>query len=268
MLVVVKKTKMTPDHAWVGGPGHWDHQDKSVDISVVFTWDKPAAERIAAEWRAHGKEVRVGGPAYDDRGGAFVANRFIASPVTITSRGCPKKCPWCYVPKREGNIRELPIVPGNIVQDNNLLACSRLHIERVMEMLRGQRAISLRGGLDADFMEDWHIEQIKSLRLFDAWMAYDCTKPKTLPWIEKMSAAIGRNKLRVFVLVGFGEETMEQAEARLMQVWNAGGLPFAQLYDMRTFQGIADYKAWANFVRAWSRPAITKSLAKAGEQGK
>ena len=32
---------------------------------------------------------------------------------------CNNNCPWCIVPKIEGKLKELPIVPGNIIQDNN-----------------------------------------------------------------------------------------------------------------------------------------------------
>ena len=41
----------------------------------------------------------------------------------ITSRGCPNRCWFCAVPKREGyQLRELPVTDGWIVADDNLLA--------------------------------------------------------------------------------------------------------------------------------------------------
>ena len=57
----------------------------------------------------------------------------------ITSRGCPNRCWFCAVPKREGYaLRELPVIDGWIVTDDNLLACSDRHIKEVFDMLKRQ----------------------------------------------------------------------------------------------------------------------------------
>jgi hypothetical protein len=86
----------------------------------------------------------------------FTPGMFLKEGCTITSRGCPKKCGWCSVPKREGAIRELAIKPGWIVQDNNLLACSERHLRAVFAMLQEEdRAIFFNGGLDKHFLKDW-----------------------------------------------------------------------------------------------------------------
>ena len=72
---------------------------------------------------------------------------YLKKGYVITSRGCPNRCWFCSVPRREGGrLRELPITEGNIVLDDNLLACSRQHIEAVFEMLgRQERASGLYG---------------------------------------------------------------------------------------------------------------------------
>ena len=68
------------------------------------------------------------------RVGEFGPGCFLHNSITIIRRGCIRKCPWCHVPAREGRIRELEhITPGHIVQDNNLLACSKSHINKVFE---------------------------------------------------------------------------------------------------------------------------------------
>lgn len=63
-------------------------------------------------------DVSLGGPTFDDPGGEFTPGVFLKEGVTITSRGCPKRCPFCFVPKREGPLREYPVKDGWIVQDN------------------------------------------------------------------------------------------------------------------------------------------------------
>jgi len=231
-------------------------------ISTVFTWDKPVAESMGEYYRSIGAKVQVGGPAYDDPGAEFIPNKFMAPGVVITHRGCPRACPWCYVPKREGRkIRHLDIHAGNILQDNNFLACDQTHRDKVYAMLRTQRRCSLRGGLDARLLRDSDIEAIRGLRLFDLWTAHDSTdNGASLSAIRRFRAAgIPQGKIRCYVLVGFGGETMTQAEDRLRMVWEAGAYPFAQLFDGYTGSDILE---WKRFARRWCLPAIYKSFFK------
>jgi hypothetical protein len=110
-------------------------------------------ERLKNEWIRFGK-VSIGGSAFNDRGSNFVGGLYVKQGVTITSRGCPNNGGFCFVPNREGNIRELPIVEGNIIQDNNLLACSRGHLANVFEMLKTQKHIDFTGGFEKAKEED------------------------------------------------------------------------------------------------------------------
>lgn len=48
-------------------------------------------------------------------------------------------------------------------------------------------------------------------------------------------------------------ESIEEAERRLIEVYNLGFLPFAQLYQPR--ERIKYSKEWLGLGRKWSRPA-------------
>ena len=265
LVVIPKRYSMSPNAAWVGSPDMFSPTGMDVKVSVVFTWDKENAESIAEDWRAHGCKVEIGGPAYGDPGGEFCPNRFMADGVVITHRGCVRNCPWCYVPKREGQkIRHLEIKDGNILQDNNILACNNDHRAKVYQMLRKQRRVSLRGGLDARLLRDSDIKEIRSLRLFDLWTAYDDKENKTasVSAIGRLrDAGIPQSKIRCYVLIGFGNETRSEAEGRLRDCYQAGAYPFAQLYDGNSSQG-EEHKEWKRLARRWSRPAIYKSFFK------
>lgn len=149
--VFPRKTRATPDDglAAVGrGPELFDEADE-VHVSVAFTWDLPLAERLAREWR-YVAPVSVGGPATGQRGEAFVAGRYLRRGYTITSRGCRNRCWFCSVWRRDGDIRELPIVDGWNVLDDNLLQCSDDHVRSVFAMLARQgRRPQFTGGLEA-----------------------------------------------------------------------------------------------------------------------
>lgn len=250
LLVVPRRTSQTPVEAWVGEPDMFSHPSH-VDISVVFTRDIPLAKTLQSMWETV-CPTQIGGPAFDDSGGEFVPGKFVARGIVHTSRGCPKRCPFCYVPKREGNIRILPIHPGNVIQDNNLLACPQEHIEKVFEMLRHQHSIRFLGGIDKDFLRDWHIDRMRGLRVREIWLSDDTIESHStaIDAIKKFQrAGFRKRQIRCYVLCGYGS-TMADDEKRLTELVNAGCLPFAQLYD-----GIDDRDSWKKFIKLWSRPA-------------
>ena len=133
--VFPRRTNATPIDplAYIGPPDLFAEADE-VHISVAFTWDLPEAEKLAKQWAAVAP-VRIGGPATGEPGGGFEPGRYLKPGYIITSRGCPNRCWFCSVWKREGDVRELPIRDGWNVLDDNLLACSDTHIKRVFAML-------------------------------------------------------------------------------------------------------------------------------------
>jgi len=257
--VFPRRNKWTPtdDKVYVGDPPMWFSSIEPIRISVTFTFDILEGQRLFRAYSRYTDDIQMGGPAFGDPGGEFVPGRFLRPGVTITSRGCPRRCAFCFVPQREGKIRELGIKDGWIIQDNNLLACSRPHIEAVFEMLRKQpHPAKFPGGIDARLIKPWHIDLLKSIRLHSFFTA--CDDQKALIPLARMSALmtdIPMNKKRCYVLIGFQNDTLEQAEMRLREVFKLGFLPFAMLYD-------ADNKSkdWQIFQRTWCRPAAYKQV--------
>ncbi|KKM70690.1 hypothetical protein LCGC14_1438180 [marine sediment metagenome] len=182
-----------------------------VSVSCCFTWDLRLSERLVKEYRDAYPDARVslGGPVFGLRSNSFEPGRFVREGVTFTSRGCPNNCPWCVVPGREGELRLLPITSGYIVNDNNLLACPRPHIESVVKMLRTQRnPAKLAGGIQASLVKDWHGELFRSIRISEIFLAADhmgAIGPlRKAVRIFKMT----RKKLRCYVLIGFEGESI------------------------------------------------------------
>ena len=268
--VFARRTKWTPsdDLAFYDEPPRYELPDLPVMVSVTFTWDKRRGERLRKAWLKRSRNVQIGGPAFDDPGGEFVRGRFLNRSVTITSRGCPKICPWCSVPAREGRLRELSCIsPGWIVQDNNLLACSRAHIEAVFDMLsKGEAPASFPGGLDVTLLKNWHIELLKRLnakhKLAAIWVSFDTEQ--SLRWLHfamDMFADLHRERRRAYVLIGYNGDSPYHAEKRLNLVYAAGFLPFAMLY--RPIHGKIDWSPeWKDLQRKWTRPAAYRSKQK------
>jgi len=205
--------------------------------------------------------TKIGGPAMGDSGGEFVSGMYVKEGYTITSRGCPNNCWFCDVHKREGGIRELPIKDGYNLLDSNILACSDDHIEKVFKMLKKQKTRSqLSGGLEAKILNNWHVSLLWDLRPEQMFFAYD-TPDDLDPMIEAGKklryADFTRKHLRCYVLIGYPSDTIERAEKRLFQTWEAGFMPMAMLWKDK--KGNTDSK-WRKFQRLWARPAITKSV--------
>lgn len=261
--VFPRRTKWTPtdELAFIGEPPLDMPPQMPVRVSVTFTWDIPEGERLVRSWGRFYSDVQIGGPAFDDPGGEFIPGRFIKEGVTITSRGCIRKCGFCLVPKREGRIRELPIKNGWIVQDNNLLACSKPHIEAVFEMLRRQsHPADFAAGLDARLLKQWHIGLFKSLKSPRLWFA--CDDRKDLKTLAEIADSLEGLTRYCYALIGYDPgETMAEAEIRLRAIWELGFYPFAMLYQGPNGEGHKDRK-WKQFQRTWCRPAAYKTLLK------
>jgi hypothetical protein len=259
--VFPRRTKWTPTDpkSYVGDPPLWFIPADPVRISVTFTWDIPEGQRLFRAYSRYTDDIQIGGPAFDDPGGEFTPGQFVKEGVTITSRGCIRHCDFCLVPQREGKIRELPIRDGYVVQDNNLLACSKPHIEAVFEMLRRQPySADFAAGLDARLLKPWHVELFKSLKSPRLWFAADkCVGP--LIEAAPLLSDFPKYKKFCYVLIGFGDDTINQAEKRLRHVWDLGFYPFAMLYRGPNGEGHKS-KDWSQFQRTWCRPAAYKTL--------
>lgn len=265
--VFPERNKWTPDDelAFVGEPPLFrpGTPDTPVMVSVTFTWWRKRAEEIANSWRMYYRNVRVGGPAYDDPGGEFTPGVFLKTGCTITTRGCPKKCGWCKVPFSEGDQRLLTIKPGWIVQDNNLLAAPESHFSAVFDMLREQkRAVFFNGGLDKHFLKPWHVPYFDSVAIGEMWFA--CDIPDDFKWLiraRELFAHIPKRKMRCYTMFGYDGETLNDAEKRIERVFELGFMPFSQLYQPPTADRPTKLYGpdWKAVNRKWSRPAAYMS---------
>lgn len=252
------KTIWTPtdQDCYFGPPELFTPSYDEVHISVVFTWDKNKAEQLAKNWEGHGKVI-IGGPAYNSPCEDFIPGKYVAPGVVFTTRGCPNQCGFCFVPKREGKFRELPIVPGNIVQDNNILASSDKHWEELMQMLRGKTQVKFSGGLEAARLTEKRIQDLRNLSIKELYLA--CDTPGVMPLVirkikQLVAAGFSQHKIRVYVICG---KDQDEEEARMEQLYLAGSYPFAQLYQPE--EKIKYSREWRDFATKWSRPAATVS---------
>lgn len=269
--VFARKTSYTPedDYCFYDVPPFPElippHDE--VHISCTFTWDKPWARELAYQWEAAtDKPVKLGGPAFNSPADDFVQGMYLKPNIIFTSRGCNNHCPWCFVPALEGKLHTLPDIPvGNIIQDNNFLQTDRAHKDRVFEMLKTQKGICFKGGLEPDLLDDHFVEGIRGLSIKELWLACDTDErfPLFTAGCEKLvKAGFSREKIHCYVL-SYGKDRAAD-DARAEAVYNAGAMPFVQLYRDNSEEKTRYSDDWERWARSWQRPASINSHMKHG----
>ena len=279
--VFPRRTKATPDDslAFTRGPilDDFSRGIDEVHVSVAFTYDLPKAEKLARLWSGIAP-VKIGGPGTGMAGGDFTPGLYLKHGYIITSRGCPNRCWFCSVPKREGALRELPITPGWNLLDDNLLRCSDKHIREVLLMMSlQQERPRFTGGLEPAALKPWQAELLKSLSPQVLWFAYDTPsdyEPLVIAGRTLRDAGFttAGHSLGCYVLIGWPDgdnhppaDTIERAERRLKQTVAAGFFPQAMLYRA---SGHTPTQEWRRFAREWANKIIVGTKMRANFQSK
>jgi len=263
--VFPRKTKATPDDplAYIGEPDLFAQADE-VHISVTFTYDKPRAEELAESWR-HVAPVTIGGVAYGDPGQDFTPGKYIKHGYIFTSRGCPRRCWFCSVWRRDPVPRLLPLQEGWNILDDNLLACPEDHVRAVFAMLARQgRRVGFTGGLEALALQDYQVDLLAGLKprpnCFFAYDPGDAFETLASAACRLLEAGFTRqsHRLRCYVLIGYPKDTFGLAEQRLQQIASIGFTPMAMLWrpEHPSQERYAPTEIWRHFQRRWVRPAI------------
>lgn len=253
---------------WKRGLTSWV-EGGTIYISVVFSWQLEKAEKMRREYLRDGYNAIIGGPAAG--GGNYPDAITRHNPdATFTSRGCVRRCPFCIVPRLEGDLRELtdwPIRP--IVCDNNLLACSRKHFDDVINKLKPLKGVDFNQGLDARLLSIDHADRLRELDTTCVRLAWDDTETEKQfrkAWQILRDVGIPANHIRVYVLFGF-KDTPEDALYRLSEVWKLKSFPNPMRYQPIDTRKKNSYVApgWSDkllkmYMRYWSRLRYTSPI--------
>lgn len=212
-------------------------------MSIPFTWCIPEAnEIIKHQTKVLKQPVYVGGPAVDLMPNA-VGGIKGADPVTIpllahnslatfTTRGCVNKCKFCAVPKIEGELVELDDWrAAPIVCDNNLLAASKKHFNKVIDALKKMPYVDFSQGLDARLFNSEIASRLAELKHVKVRFAFD-----NINFENRVSDALntakkaGLKDFGVYVLIGF-DDSPDEAKYKLEKVRKWGAYPNPMRYQ-------------------------------------
>jgi len=257
----------------------WESANRAF-LSIVFTWHLPKAYQRAAYLKQLGYDVLAGGPAVklmpDYLSDVAHVNGYEVPALerhnpqaTFTSRGCIRRCPFCAVPRIEGDLVELddwPVRP--IVCDNNLLACSRAHFDKVVDRLKSLSGIQFDQGLDVRLLTDYHAGRLAELdclvRLAFDNVRYEASYMRGFECLRR--AGFTKKRIRTYVLIGF-DDTPEDALYRLRLVRGLGIKPNPMRYNpMDTLQRDSYVGPnWTNreltrYMRYWANLRYTEAV--------
>ncbi len=183
----------------------------------------------------------------------------------FATRGCPNKCPWCIVPKKEGGIRGHAEIDefwnGQkelVLMDNNILAHPHglIQLEKISNL---PIRLDCNQGLDARLVDHQVAKLLGSIK----WkcIRFACDKKSQMKYVEKAVKLIRdetgkKGNFFVYVLVNDTEDAFERVE--FLRKINVD--PFAQPYRdfSNNVEPSIEQKRFARWV---NHKAIFKSVS-------
>lgn len=225
------------------------HLDKGDNV----TWDFPLMRNIAdkiyvsciftenkwkcKEWEG---EAEIGGSGYSLSVMLPYEIEQVNPKINIgfTTRGCIRKCPFCIVPEKEGNIMAV----GNIYDiwdgkskeltllDNNILAQPE-HFKLICSQLRKENIkVDFNQGLDCRLLNQDVIDELKTIRHEELRFAFDFVHlENSVLNAIKLLQKNDINRCCWYVLVGYNT-TFEEDLYRLELLKEHNQRPYLQRY--------------------------------------
>ncbi len=202
-------------------------------ISCIFSWNK----NKCPIW----KEAIMGGSGYSLTVKLPPEIDSIKPRINLgfTTRGCIRKCPFCIVPKKEGEIK----IEGDIYDiwdgkhkdivllDNNILALPK-HFKLICSQLRKEKLrVDFNQGLDCRLLTEDLVKELKTISHVEYRFAFDDIKLKLQ--VDKAITLLQKyqiNRCNWYVLVGFNS-TLEEDFERLNYLRSRNQNAFVQRYE-------------------------------------
>lgn len=213
---------------WPKAPTYWI-KNRVLFISIPFTWNlREVYGKIKKSLNVLYDDVVVGGPAVELMPGFFSKLSFVTeghsmpgvlqrvNPLaTRTTVGCVRKCKFCAIGtgRIEGNYAELDEWPDlPVVCDNNLLAASKAHFDRVIDRLKVHGWADFNQGVDSRLLTDYHAGRMAEIKKPTIRLALDHMDYRD-KWQEAFDrlrdAGIAKSNISSYCLVGFQSDPKE-----------------------------------------------------------
>jgi len=168
------------------------------------------------------------------------AEEIQASGLGFTTRGCIRRCPWCAVPKKEGELRQVATISDVInpksrlitLLDNSLTA-DPLCLDKLAEIRERNLIVNISQGIDVRLVTDEIAEALSKVHhwssLHFAWDLAE-TERSVFQGIEVLTQFVKKSSLMAYCLCGFNS-TFEEDMYRIQRLAGQGIRPYVMLYQ-------------------------------------
>lgn len=217
-----------------------------VYMSKVFTFSPDY------EYPIHARSVIRGGTGYDIHSKlpqeiddtqpdySIYPNVPTDTAYGFLTRGCPNKCFWCVVPKKEGVVRPYwdidRVANGRrniVLMDNNFLAAgdyAKAQLKRIIE--RGYR-IDFNQALDARLLTDEFAELLAQVRWIDSRIRFGCDTHAQIAQCERAISQLHKHGYKgeffLYTMIGGKNDFRECAER--ITYWHERLLQFRKTHE-------------------------------------
>ena len=196
--------------------------------------------------------------------------------IGFLSRGCVRRCPWCVVPKKEGNIRRYDdierISQGRqnvVLMDNNFLANDPDFVrEQLEKSVFLKLRIDFNQGLDARLVDDTNAKWLASCNWRaatgnNAYIRFSCDTQSMIPHVQSaisfLRAAGYNGHIFVYFLARDVHETLDRIQQIL--VFDTKIDPFVMPYRNLDGNGEIEDKKLRDLARWCNIASVRKSCS-------
>jgi hypothetical protein len=136
--------------------------------------------------------------------------------ATRTTTGCRGGCPYCGIGKgliEPGGFQELEDWPDlPMLNDNNVLAASQSHFDRVIDRLKVHGWADFEQGLDPACLTEYHAGRLAEIKKPMIRLALDRLVKKEVwevAWENLRRAGVTKASIRSYALIGFDSDPSE-----------------------------------------------------------
>lgn len=203
------------------------------------------------------------------------------------TRGCPNKCPWCVVPRKEGMIRPYMdvdeiAVEGRkklVLMDNNILAAGDYAVQQLEKIIERGYRVDFNQALDARLVNDEYARLLAKIKWLHNRIRFGCDTHGQIAECERAMALINgygyNGEYFLYTMIG-GKSDFAESYNRVHYWWlrnheirsqhrGNGIYPYAQPYrdpDNPRFTPPCGRRTWrrgSTSIRCSSRPTLPTS---------
>lgn len=166
------------------------------------------------------------------------------------TRGCPNRCPWCVVPRKEGKIRQYMdiediAIEGRkkiVLMDNNILAAGDYAMIQMEKIIKRGYRIDFNQALDARLVSEDFASLLAKIKWIKSRIRFGCDTHGQIAECERAMDLINsygyKGEYMVFTMIGGGKSDFKESYERVHYWWERNQehrnepkvYPFAQPY--------------------------------------